>query len=189
MRSVSKSVFKSRDFRGAFRLAQDFREKKPTRVRRVNLNVPKTLMVMGHVEFIGYRTTHGEQLVLYKHDFAPGSRPQLAAGPKRNQLFIVGGRYRVTDRGIVDLDASGREIDEPQHGAFLDNDRSTNARRGAKFRLVYRFKDAPDVDPDDYHYPEEYSEHKTEALADARRKRLEKIHRLGLAYWRIEPVE
>lgn len=76
-------------------------------------------MVMGQVEFIGYRTTHGSTLVLYKHDFAPGSRPQLAAGPKRNQLFLVGGRYRVTDRGIVDLDAKNREIDDPAHGEDL----------------------------------------------------------------------
>jgi len=123
MRSVPKAIFTSRSFRGAFKLAKDFREKTPKRVRKVNLHVPKTLMVMGHVEFIGYRTTHGDQLVLYKHDFVPGSRPQLAAGPKRNQLFFVGGRYRVTDRGIVDLDARGQEIEDTGHGETLASER------------------------------------------------------------------
>ena len=119
-RSVSKSLFKKKDFRGAFKLAEDFREKTPTRARKVSYSIPRVLMIMGHVEFIGYRTTHGQQLVLYKHDFAPGSRPQLAAGPKRNQLFLIGGRYRVTDRGIVDLDAKGQEIDDPGHGEDLN---------------------------------------------------------------------
>lgn len=112
-------IFKKKEFRGAFKLHEEFREKAPTRAKKVSYAVPSVLMVMGQVEFIGYRTTHGDEMVLYKHDFAPGSRPQLAAGPKRNQLFLVGGRYRVTDRGIVDLDAKGREIDDPGHGADL----------------------------------------------------------------------
>lgn len=180
-RSASKSLFKRKEFRGAFRLHEAFREKTPTRAKKVSYSIPKTLMVMGHVEFIGYRTTHGTELVLYKHDFAPGSRPQLAAGPKRNQLFLIGGRYRVTDRGIVDLTAKGDEIDDPEHGEDLD--RETNAR-DAKFRLVFKFKDG-----NGHEYSEEYSEHKTEALADQRRKRLEKMHRLGLEYWRIEALE
>lgn len=113
------SLFKSKDFHDAFKLAKEFREKVPTRAKKISYSIPSTLMVMGHVEFIGYRTTHGSELVLYKHDFSPGSRPQLAAGSKRNQLFIVGGRYRVTDRGIVDLDARGRELDNPKHGEDL----------------------------------------------------------------------
>lgn len=120
MQRAPKAIFKRKDFRGAFRLHESFREKTPTRAKKVRYSVPSALMVMGTVEFIGYRTTHGRELVLYRHDFAPGSRPQLAAGPKRNQLFMVGGRYRVTDRGIVDLTARGQEIDNPQHGEDLN---------------------------------------------------------------------
>lgn len=180
MRSVSKRVFQSREFRGAFRLAKEFREKTPTRVRRVSINVPKTLMVMGHVEFIGYRTTHGNELVLYKHDFAPGSRPQLAAGPKRNQLFLIGGRYRVTDRGIVDLDARAREIDEPQHGADLEDERELNSQP-AKVRLVFKFKHK------DF---EEFSTHKNRVLAEKRLRRIENISKPGALEWaRIEPLQ
>ncbi len=77
-------------------------------------------MVQGTVEAILYRTTHKGEAVLYKHDFAAGSRPFLAAGPRRNQLFLIGGRYHVTDRGIVDLDSHGREIEDHVHGETID---------------------------------------------------------------------
>lgn len=114
------SVFKKRSFRNAFQLYRDFREDTPQRAKRVNVRIPKTVMHMGDVEYIGYRTTHGRKVVHYHHDFAAGSRPVLAAGPGRNELLLVGGRYHVTDRGIVDLDARGREIDDPAHGEDLD---------------------------------------------------------------------
>lgn len=115
-----RSTFSKKDFRGAFKLHEAFRELPPTKSVKLKVNLPKALMSMGHVEAICYRTTHGKKSVLYKHDFAPGSRPVLAAGPKRNQLFLLAGRYHVTERGIVDLDAHGREIDDPEHGEELD---------------------------------------------------------------------
>lgn len=96
----------------ALSLFRDFRERDATRAKVVDFNIPSAVAVMGPVEFIGYRTTHGRKAVLYRHDFAPGSRPQLCAGPDENELYLIGGRYRVTDRGIVDLDANGEEIDD-----------------------------------------------------------------------------
>lgn len=115
--------FNRRDFRAAFQLHEKFREAKPTRARVVRApKVPSVLMVLGTCEFIAYRTTHKGKAHFYRHDFAPGSRPLLAAGPKRNQLFLVQGRYHVTERGIVDLDANGEEIDEPLHGVELQNE-------------------------------------------------------------------
>ncbi len=118
----SPPKFSRKEFRGAFKLHEAFRELPPKKSVRMRIDPPKTLMSMGHVEAICYRTTHGKQSVLYKHDFAPGSRPVLAAGPKRNQLFLLGGRYHVTDRGIVDLTHEGREIDDPEHGEPLDDE-------------------------------------------------------------------
>lgn len=117
---MSSAKFKRKDFAGAFRLYKEFRETTPKRAKVVNYDVPSVAMIMGHVEFVGYRTSHDGKVVLYKHDFASGSRPLLAAGPKRNQLFLLGGRYRVTDRGIVDLDSRGREIDDPQAGQEIE---------------------------------------------------------------------
>lgn len=97
-----------RDIRNARRLHEEFREKPVGRKRRVKIDVPKAMMVMGRVEFIGYNTTHGTRAVPYTHEFQPGSKPYLVAGPGRGQLFLVGKNFRVTRRGIVDTDAAGR---------------------------------------------------------------------------------
>lgn len=119
---MTKPRFSRREFKGAFKLHESFREATPTRARVIRVpKMPTALMVLGTVEFVGYRTTHKSRAHLYKHDFAPGSRPMLAAGPKRNQLYLIGGRYHVTERGIVDLTASGDEI-EDNHGEVLPSE-------------------------------------------------------------------
>lgn len=94
--------------RGLYRA---FRDASPTGVKRISLSIPKAVMQMGRVDFIGYTTTHNGKTVMYKHTFANGSKPILAAGTRRGQLYLIKGRFRVTGRGIVDLDASGREIE------------------------------------------------------------------------------
>jgi hypothetical protein len=91
-------------------LYRAFREADPRRTRRIAFDLPRAAAIMGTVEFIGYVTTHGGRTKLYIHEFAPGSRPYLAAGTRRNQALLVGGRYRVTGRGIVDLDRHGRAV-------------------------------------------------------------------------------
>lgn len=96
--------------RSSAALYRSFREEPPQRVRRVRVNLPKAAAVIGQVEFIGYMTTHAGQTHLYVHQFAMGSRPTLAAGKGRNQAVLVGGRYKVTDRGIVDYNSAGREV-------------------------------------------------------------------------------
>lgn len=99
-----------RDVRKAAKLYEEFREEKPKRGRRIEFKMPKVVMVMGTVRAISYDTTRRRKTELYKHDFAPGSRPLLCASGD-GQLFLIEGRYHVTERGIVDLDASGREIE------------------------------------------------------------------------------
>lgn len=105
---------KRRDVDKALKLYQEFREETPRRGRTVEYEVPTVLMVMGNIRFIGYDTTRDGKTELYKHDFAPGSRPVLCADGKTGQLFIIEGRYHVTPRGIVDLDGRGREIDDTE---------------------------------------------------------------------------
>lgn len=95
----------------AARLYRAFREAPPQRARSVRVDLPKAVARIGTVEFIGYMTTHGGKVSLYVHDFAPGSRPALYAGTRRNQLYMFGGRFKVTARGITDLDARGRITD------------------------------------------------------------------------------
>lgn len=101
---------KRKDIRSSAALYEEFREEPPERARRVNFKVPHAVAVMGQVEFIGYMTTHAGKVHLYVHQFAPGSRPILGAGKGRNQAFLLGGRYKVTDRGIVDFGPGGREV-------------------------------------------------------------------------------
>jgi hypothetical protein len=98
------------DMRSSASLYEGFREETPQRAKRVAYKVPRAVAVMGQVEFIGYMTTHAGKTHLYVHQFAPGSRPTFAAGKGKNQAYLVGGRYRVTDRGIVDFGPGGREV-------------------------------------------------------------------------------
>jgi hypothetical protein len=105
----------TKEQRDAIALYRGFREATPRRVIKVDVDIPKAVAIMGPIEFIGYRTTHGagkKRSVLYTHEFASGSRPFLCAGPRDNQLYVIGGRFRVTERGIVDLSASGAELED-----------------------------------------------------------------------------
>ncbi len=99
-----------KELRKAYKLYSEFREETPKRGRRIEFHLPKAVMVMGTVRAISYDTTRRGKTELYKHDFAPGSRPLLCASGD-GRLFLIEGRYHVTDRGIVDLDGSGREIE------------------------------------------------------------------------------
>lgn len=96
------------DLEDAAELYQSFREEKPRRARKLKVAIPEAVAVMGHCEFVGYVTTHRGKTALYMHEFAPGSRPVLAAGKGRGQLYLIGGRFTVTGRGIVDVDRNGR---------------------------------------------------------------------------------
>lgn len=106
-----------KDLTRAKRLYRQFREEKPKRARVVRITLPKVAMIMGHARSIDYDTTHKGKTHLYRHTFAPGSRPLLVAGTRRGQLFLISGRFHVTARGIVDLDPRGREIEDRRRRA------------------------------------------------------------------------
>jgi hypothetical protein len=101
----------SAELRRTMQLYRKFREADPRYARRVTVKLPKALARMGPCEFVGYMTTHRGKAALYVHYFSPGSRPVLYAGTGRNALYMMGGRFHVTGRGITDLDARGRETD------------------------------------------------------------------------------
>jgi hypothetical protein len=61
------------------------------------------------VQFLGYSTTHAGKVTNYVHGFVAGSRPRLYSSGRKNELFIFGGRFRMTARGIVDLGPGGAE--------------------------------------------------------------------------------
>lgn len=120
-KSLGSRAYNPRDpeMRRAAELYKGFRERVPQRIKKIGIQVPRVAVDIGQVEYIGYRTTHGRKLTLYQHDFAAGSRPLLCVSPDGKQLLLIGGRYRFTERGIVDRDLSGREIDEPAHGKVM----------------------------------------------------------------------
>jgi hypothetical protein len=109
-----KTTVKKRlkDLPKAKRLYEKFREDKPKRIKKVTIDIPDTVAVMGYLSAVEYETTHNGVAQAYRHDFSPGSRPMLAAGPRKRQLFLVGGNFHVTERGIVDLTAQNKEIED-----------------------------------------------------------------------------
>lgn len=96
--------------KGATKLYESFRESPVNRVRAIRAKYPRAVAVMGYCDAIEYTTTHNGVATKYRHKFAKGSRALLCAGPGRSQLYLLGGRFHVTDRGIVDLTPRGKEI-------------------------------------------------------------------------------
>jgi hypothetical protein len=96
----------------ATKLFRGFRLRAPRSVKGVRIVLPAAVIVMGELRAVEYDMPRGNRKVLYRHEFARGSRPELAAGPGRCELVLIGGNYRVTHRGIVDLTPAGRERDD-----------------------------------------------------------------------------
>lgn len=83
----------------AARLYQSFHEAAPTQVQRVKHREVKEAMALGRLDSVTYQTPDGK---LYRHRFIGAARPILAASHDGRQLVVLGGRYRMTWRGIVD---------------------------------------------------------------------------------------
>jgi len=60
------------------------------------------LFAFGELMGVKYRTVRDGREEFYEHTFRKQSRPLLAARHDGSRIYIVGGRYRFTDRGIVD---------------------------------------------------------------------------------------
>lgn len=89
-------------------LYRGFREREPRKIGRVRVpKNPKAVTVLGYLTVVEYDTTVGPHAQGYRHKFKAGSAPLLCTDGKR--LWIFKGRFRVTARGIVDLDRDGRE--------------------------------------------------------------------------------
>lgn len=82
-----------------------------TRAGRINLDIPHELAIIGHVSAIEYDAVYDGKLKKARHPFTPGSRPFLAVGTDRGQVFLIGRGYRFTDRGFVDFNARGESVE------------------------------------------------------------------------------
>lgn len=110
----------------ARKLYSDFHDESPGKVLRtgvrfgrewvtapgaLNILIPTGLMSIGRLNAVEYDCRREGKTLKARHVFAPGSRPILAAGTGMGQIFLLGTRFKMTDRGIVDFDSRGRAID------------------------------------------------------------------------------
>jgi hypothetical protein len=66
------------------------------------VNHPEVGFVVGTLDAVLYTTVRDGITESYQHKFKKNSQPLLCSTHDGKQLVIVGGRYRFTNRGIVD---------------------------------------------------------------------------------------
>ncbi len=74
----------------------------PTAARRVSVRRPSVLVEVGELVSLTYRTAKGGGRRDDWIHFHRPPRPRLAYDLKSGDLFLVGGGYRITPRGIED---------------------------------------------------------------------------------------
>jgi hypothetical protein len=91
------------DLERAADLYERFTGMDATRADRVMVPpLPQAIMLLGDLDGVLYTATRDGIVEKYIHEFIRQDRPRLGASPDGRQLYIVGGRYRVTSLGIVD---------------------------------------------------------------------------------------
>lgn len=68
----------------------------------VKLHDKGVAFAIGQVDGILYTTVRDNEIESYIHKFKKSSRPLLASSFDGKQLYILGGGYTFTNRGIVD---------------------------------------------------------------------------------------
>jgi hypothetical protein len=64
--------------------------------------LPRVGVAVGEVDGILYTTTRDGRTEKYIHKFRMRDKPLFVVAPDGKGLFLVGGRYTFTERGIVD---------------------------------------------------------------------------------------
>ncbi len=87
----------------AAQLYADFSGHKPEIVGTLDKPViPDVLIGIGEIDGVMYSTVRDGILERYIHEFKSKSRPLFAVSHDGKQLFMLGGAYTFTERGIVD---------------------------------------------------------------------------------------
>ena len=84
----------------AVKLFKDFTGDNPEYIDTVDLTVDSVAMAIGHCDAVMYETVREGKTEKYVHKFKKGARPVLAVSSDGTQLYILGGEYVFTDRGI-----------------------------------------------------------------------------------------
>lgn len=69
--------------------------------KEVNARYPRVAAAFGLCDAIEYTTRRDGRVERYRHRFAKADRPLLCVGPN-GKIFLLEGRYRFTELGIVD---------------------------------------------------------------------------------------
>jgi len=83
---------------------QDFTGRDPPHVKKARLPDKDVAgWKMGPVVGIAYEATRDGKRSKYFHEFKKSAQPDLVSADDGSQLYIAGGKYKVTDRGIEDM--------------------------------------------------------------------------------------
>ncbi len=94
----------TRRYARAAQAFEDFSGHKPTRVTKAQLqHTDAAGWKMGPAVGIAYEARRDGVTRQYFHEFAKSARPDLVSRDDGKQLFLVGGKYTVTNRGIEDM--------------------------------------------------------------------------------------
>ena len=64
--------------------------------------VPDVLTRIGECDAICYTTIRDGVRERYIHEFSKSARPVFAVAPDGSAIFLIGGKYNFTERGIID---------------------------------------------------------------------------------------
>lgn len=64
--------------------------------------LPKSVAVIGEIDGLMYTTVRDGVHEKYIHKFRKSARPLFCVSPDGKQIFLLGGSYEFTERGIVD---------------------------------------------------------------------------------------
>ncbi len=94
----------TRRYARAAQAFEDFTGHKPRRVTKAQLQATDAAgWKMGPTVGIAYEAVRDGVKRQYFHEFEPHARPALVSRDDGKQLFLVGGNYTVTNRGIEDM--------------------------------------------------------------------------------------
>lgn len=70
--------------------------------------IPKVGICVGTIDGVLYTTVRDNQTEKYIHKFKSVDKPLFVVSPDGKSLYLVGGRYDFTERGIVDKSDKSR---------------------------------------------------------------------------------
>lgn len=124
-------------FRRSAQAFEDFTGHRASKVTRAQLpNADVNGWRMGPVVGIAYEAVRDGQRKQYFHEFAKPARPNLVAREDGKQLFITGGKYTVTERGIEDMPELFVVNPSQRQGAAAKGKPMAAAKRNSKGRFV-----------------------------------------------------